>query len=229
MEILTGIEPKTIRILIADSQQTFHETLRMIFESQGDLQIVGGARDVSSTGELTIRLKPDILLLDGTLSRELEKNGLHITGGYFAGARVLMMMGAPEQAEIVEAFRLGVRGVVPKTASPLVWFKSIRRIVAGEYSIGREGVEVLVRTLQDFLSDQPKAPSHNRHGLTRRELDIVERVARGWSNKRVGREFSICERTVKHHLTNIFSKIGVSSRLELALFIRDNNILEGSP
>jgi hypothetical protein len=91
------------------------------------------------------------------LSRELEKNELHVSSGYFAGVRVLMMMGAPEQAEIADAFRLGVRGVVTKTPSPPVWFKSIRRIVAGEYSVGRKG-----------------------------EFNIVERVARGWSKKNLG-------------------------------------------
>jgi two-component system nitrate/nitrite response regulator NarL len=228
MKTMMGVEPNTIRIVIADEQQTFRESLRIVLESDRGLQIVGEAFDARGTVELTSRLKPDILLLEFALSRELEVNGLHFTGGYFAGVRILMMVGTPEKTQIVEAFRAGAKGVVSKASPPVVWFKSIRRIVAGKYFLGSQNIEVLVQALQEFLSQKTEATSPNYYGLTQRELEIVERIAHGCSNKEVGLEFSIRERTVKHHLTNIFNKVGVSSRLELALFARDNHILQGA-
>jgi two-component system, NarL family, nitrate/nitrite response regulator NarL len=228
MDTLTGVEAKRIRIVIADEDKPFRESLRMTLEADGGIQIVGEAFDAQSTVELTCRLKPDILLLDFTLSQELEANVFQLRGEYLEDVRVLMMMAASEKAKIVAAFRLGVMGVVPKAAAPIVWFKSIRRIVTGQYVIGGEDVGVLVQALQEFLSQNSGVISRNYYGLTPRELEIVECIAHGRTNKEVGREFSIRERTVKHHLTNIFNKLGVSSRLELALFARDKHIVQGT-
>jgi two-component system, NarL family, nitrate/nitrite response regulator NarL len=229
LKILMGIKPDIVRIVIANEQQTFRESLRMILESDSGLEIVGEAFDARSVVELTGRLKPDILLLEFALSRELEVKEFHPTGGYFAGVQILIMVGTPEKAHIVEAFRVGAKGVVPKGSPPAVWFKSIRRIIAGKYFLGSKNVEILVQALQEFLSQKTEAASPNNYGLTQRELEIVDRIAHGCSNKEVGLEFSIRERTVKHHLTNIFNKVGVSSRLELALFARDKHILQSGP
>jgi two-component system nitrate/nitrite response regulator NarL len=229
MESPMGSEPNTIRILIADEQQTCRDSLRTILESGVGLQIIGEAFDARSAADLTARLRPDVLVLDFALSRELRANGVHLTDRYLAGVRILMMLGSPETSQVVEALQSGAKGVVPKASTPAVWFKSIRRIVAGQYFLGNENVEVLVRALQEVLPKRAAITSPSYYGLTPRELEIVQRIARGCSNKAVGLEFSIRERTVKHHLTNIFSKVGVSSRLELALFARDNHLLQGAP
>jgi DNA-binding CsgD family transcriptional regulator len=80
---------------------------------------------------------------------------------------------------------------------------------------------LLIDALRGFLV-RTDALSFSGYGLTAREMEIASRISAGRSNKEVGQEFSICERTVKHHLTNIFRKVGVSSRLELAVFVREN-------
>jgi len=114
---------------------------------------------------------------------------------------------------------------VAKGSEACLWSKSIRKVVGGEYWLGSESAAILIKALRALHPQNADGGRPQSFGLTRRELEIVERIARGRSNREVGLEFSICERTVKHHLTNIYNKLGVSSRLALALFARDNQIL----
>ena len=98
-----------------------------------------------------------------------------------------------------------------------MWGKTIRRVMDGHYCFETNGVAVLLEAFRaSFARKNPLA--QKEYGLTMRELEIITEIAAGHSNREIGQHFSICERTVKHHLTSIFDKVGVSSRLELALF-----------
>jgi two-component system nitrate/nitrite response regulator NarL len=108
-----------------------------------------------------------------------------------------------------------------ETASDVL-FKSIDAIQSGQYWVGRTTVD-LASTLRQ-LSSAARTPSRKNFGLTRRELEIIGVILGGYSNGDIARKFSISEKTVKHHLTNIFDKIGVSNRLELALFALHHNL-----
>ena len=97
--------------------------------------------------------------------------------------------------------------------------------MAGQYWLESESVGVLVEALRESLAHGNGTRSPKDYGLTRREVDIITKIASGRSNKEVGEEFAISERTVKHHLTNIFGKVGVSSRLQLALFAVNQHLM----
>jgi len=117
-----------------------------------------------------------------------------------------------ERQQIINALQMGVHGVVMKRAPLETFVKSIRMVMAGEYWIPRSNISDLIRVLQ---GDRPEL-SPKQH-LTARELEIVRAVAAGYTNKDVAQRFSISEDTVKHHLTSVFDKLGVSNRLELAI------------
>jgi DNA-binding NarL/FixJ family response regulator len=138
----------------------------------------------------------------------------------------IVALEVPEKEKIIESFRLGARGIILKTSPARIWRRGIAAVLAGQYWLGNESLEVLVQAIRDLPTRVNSIPAH--FGLTPREIEIVQKIADGRSNKEVGEDCSIRERTVKHHLTNIFGKVGVSSRLELALFARDNAILAGA-
>jgi two-component system nitrate/nitrite response regulator NarL len=218
-----------IRVVIADDQPVFRRYLRRLLESEMGLHVLGEASDATGAMKLTLQLKPDILLLDLALPRPIALQGGSKFAARLAPVRTLVMLTTIEKASIVEAFRLGAHGIVVKTSPQQVLIQSIRSVMAGHYWLESEGVSILIEALGDFLSRGNGAASTKEYGLTARELDIIAKIASGHSNKEVGEEFSISERTVKHHLTNIFTKVGVSSRLQLALFAVNHHLMSEPP
>jgi two-component system, NarL family, nitrate/nitrite response regulator NarL len=218
-----------VRVVIADEQPVFRHGLRGLLESEHGLNVLGEASDAPGTVKLARQLKPDILLMDLALPRRLGLQGPTNFATCLAPVRTLVMLATIDKANIVEAFRLGAHGIVLKTSPSPALLQSIRSVMAGRYWLESESVSILVEALRDLVSQGNGATSLKEYGLTPRELDIIAKIASGHSNKEVGEGFSISERTVKHHLTNIFSKVGVSSRLQLALFAVNHHLMSDQP
>ncbi len=217
-------ELSPIRIVIADEHPLVRQDLRRSLESQPSLKILGEASDAPGAIQLARRTQPDILLVDLALSQRFPVKALNDSTGSLAQLRVVVTVSTIEKAHLVEAFRLGAHGIVLKQSLPELLLKSFQSVMAGQYWLERESVGVLVEALRESLANGNGTKSPKDYGLTRREVDIITKIASGRSNKEVGEEFAISERTVKHHLTNIFGKVGVSSRLQLALFAVNQRI-----
>jgi DNA-binding NarL/FixJ family response regulator len=196
--------------------------LRRQLESEPQVEVIGEAPDSIAAYSLTRRLRPDILVIECGLNREFSNYcARDRTSGYDSATCVIAIAEERRIQDIVEAFDLGARGLVVRGSLPLAWKAGIRSILAGQYWLDGRSVRLLLETVRGFLQ-RAQVRSLPDYGLTLREVEIAAGVAAGQSNKEVGQEFSICERTVKHHLTNIFRKLGVSSRFELAVFVREN-------
>jgi two-component system nitrate/nitrite response regulator NarL len=221
--------PNIIRILIADQQPIFRHGLRRLLESSPDLSVVGEASDASSAAALTRQLKPHVLLLNLALPLRSDLVQLKSIANAPEPPRIIAMLEFIEESQVMDALRLGAHSIVLRTATPTILMGSIRDVAAGSYVLGREVLTILVRALRGFLSTDIRTASPAEFALTRREIEIVAKITAGLSNKQVGHEFSISERTVKHHLTNIFNKIGVSNRLSLALFAVNHQFMTAPP
>lgn len=205
-----------IRILIADDHPVFRYGLRMLLQAEADMQVVGEAADGAEALKLAEELRPDILVVDLASQRASAAQVLQEIARSHPGLRTILLLTAQaEKQQIIDALRLGVRGVVMKTASPKTFVKSIRMVTEGEYWVPRGNISDLVRVLNGAPVDPRQKPK--TLNLTPRELEIVLAVAGGYTNADIAQRFSISEDTVKHHLTNIFNKWGVANRLELTV------------
>lgn len=209
-----------IRIVIADDHPIFRDGLRRLLESEPNLKVLGEASDGAEAVRLAHQLKPDILLLDLAMPKHPGLEALRELGTSPGSSpvRVILLTAAAEKSQIVEALQLGARGVVLKDSATQLLLKAIHTVMAGEYWVGRESVSNLVQYLRALMQSSSDEARQRKFGLTPRELEIVSAVVAGYSNKEIAEYFKISEDTVKHHLSNIFDKVGVSTRLELALF-----------
>jgi len=198
--------------VIADDHPIFRDGLRRLLEAEPDLKVIGEACDGTEAVKMARQLKPDIMLLDLAMPRMPGLEALReLSTGPAHSVRVILLTAAAEKKQIVEALQLGARGVVLKDSATQLLLKSIHTVMSGEYWVGRESVSNLVQSSGEEAKQK-------KFGLTPRELEIVSAVVAGYSNKEIAEYFKISEDTVKHHLSNIFDKLGVSTRLELALF-----------
>ena len=212
---------KPIRIVIADDHPIFREGLKYLLGTQEDFQLlaeVGNGDDVLDTIE---KLQPDILLLD------LRMPGTHglvvlerLQATKISSTKVIVLTASEDKNEFVQAMKLGTSGIVLKQSPTDLLLKSIRKVYAGEIWLDSNTTAAVIR---QFATGDEEAPVDSnrvrgRSPLSQREREIVSLVAQGFKNKQMAEKMFISEQTVKNHLHNIFDKLGVSDRLELALY-----------
>jgi DNA-binding NarL/FixJ family response regulator len=222
-------ESRTSKILIADDHTIFRDGLRCLLETQPQFVVVGECSNGAETVTAVARLKPDILLLDLHMPRLHGLEVLKELSALAIPVRTILVIAEIEKQQMVEALLLGASGVVMKDTSPQLLFKAISTVIEGQYWIGRESVTDIIQTLREMASSVRNEQRKHMFGLTSRELEIVSALAEGETNKDIARRLSVSEETVKHHLTNIFNKVGVSQRLELVLFAIRHNLINSQP
>ncbi len=211
------VAAKPIGILIADAQVMFREALRSLLERESDFLILGEAGNGREALQLAGTLKPDILLLDLSMPRVSGMEALRRLASAHSQTRPVLFVESPEKSQIVEALKLGARGILPRRTTTQMLLKCIRAVASGEYWVGHQNISDLIECIR--TAEPTPDPNHsNGFRLTRREREIVSSIVDGYTNREIAKRFSISEQTVKHHLTSIFEKVGVTNRLELALF-----------
>jgi two-component system, NarL family, nitrate/nitrite response regulator NarL len=213
----TRVLPQRIRVLLADDHAVFRQGLRRLLETERDFLVVGEASTGDEAVAMVSQLRPDILLLDLSMPGVSGLDTLAKLAGSEVPVKAVVLTAEIGREQVVRALQLGARGVLLKSSGADLIFKGLRTIMAGQHWVDRQTVTDLVELVRE-LGGTPRQSSSNKFGLTARQLEIVAAVVAGLANRDIARKLSISEDTVKHHLTQIFSKTGVSNRLELALF-----------
>lgn len=214
-----------IRVLIADDHPVVRIGLRNMLQADPTIKLVAEAKDGVEALHMVRTLRPDILLLDLAMPKMPGLEALReLTGDNGGETRTIVLTGQIDKRQILEALQLGARGVVLKDAAVAHLSACIRAVMQGQYWLEGRPVQNLVQVLRD-LTAQTAPPTRKTFGLTARELEVVALITEGSTNKHIAETFGISEETVKRHLTNIFNKIGVGNRLELALFALNHNLL----
>jgi DNA-binding NarL/FixJ family response regulator len=212
-----------IKILIADDHPIFRDGLRQLLLLEKDFDVVADVGDGDEVLPAIDSHHPDIVLLD------LKMPGAHgltilerLQGTHKGSPRVIVLTASEDKGEFVQAMKLGTCGIVLKQSPTDLLIKSIRKVHAGEIWLDSHTTAAVMR---QFASAEDFAPPAATNGRTRersplsqREREIVGLVAQGFKNKEMAEKMFISEQTVKNHLHNIFDKLGVSDRLELALY-----------
>lgn len=220
-----------IRILLADDHANYRGELRLRLEAEADFSVVDEASSPEEAVAVCQAERPHVMLLDVAMAGGRGVDVLEQLRPLRLGVRVLMLTTGMSRPDLVRALQLGAFGVVMKdTPAPLL-FKSIRRVRAGEFWVGRDMVADLVHALAAMEPGTRAVPvlaAPRAFALTNRELEIVGAVASGYTNRQMAEKFGVAEDTVKHHLTSIFDKTGVGNRLELALFAIHHRLTSAS-
>jgi len=205
---------ESITVLVADDHAIFRDGLRQLLEAEDDITVVGEARTGAECVALAQRLKPAIVLLDLKMSPVDGLEVLTQLQGAGVESRPIVLTASEDEQDYVEAVRRGARGIVLKAAASDRLLEGIRKVYRGEMWIDQR----VAADVMKAMSDPRPVTRAERAQLTAREQEIVSLVAQGFRNKEIADKLSISEQTVKNHLHNIFDKLGVSDRLELALY-----------
>ncbi|MCE7987826.1 MAG: DNA-binding response regulator [Caldilinea sp. CFX5] len=198
---------KKVRVLMIDDHPIVRSGIRMLLEQSGDIDVVGEAERGDDAVGLIKRLKPDVLLLDMEMpgksgvevAQEVEAAGLPV--------RVLALSAHDDEVYIMNLLANGAAGYLTKEEALDTIIDAIHGVANGE-----EGW--LSRRVAARMATLTRKKQRDLIDLTEREEEVLNLVADGWTNNRIATELSLSERTVRFHLTNIYDKLGVSSRAE---------------
>lgn len=212
-----------IRILIIDPYPLFRDGVSRILDGEPGFSVAGSAATIAEGRQLVRELLPDVLIFewnlpDGsglTLLRDLERDG--------ARARTVLLTTGIGREDMALALMAGLSGLVLKQSATPLLFKCLRSVIAGEYWLGHDRLPDLVESMRQFAGMRTSPP---RETLTPREIHVIAGVVAGSTNRDISSQLGMSEQTVKNHLSHIFDKVGVSNRLELALFAIHHRLVE---
>jgi DNA-binding NarL/FixJ family response regulator len=215
-----------IRVIVADSEPIFRVGVRKIIAIEDDMRIVAQVETVAATLAAGSRYAADVLLFESSLS----DSPAEVIGGLLAAnpsLKIILVTSQPTEEEVVGLLGAGVRGIVTRSIAPDLLIKCIRKVYAGETWLDNQGVNWVIEAYRAQAAQltSPRA----RIKLSPKEIQIISGVTQGLRNKDIAQEVGTTEQVVKNYLRKVYDKLGVSDRLELALYCMHHRLLESYP
>jgi len=218
------VEPGTIRIILADSQAIYRVGIRKVFALEDDLRVVAQADSLESL-RTVIELHPtDVVLLEGALLVGAS-NAIPELLRTAPNVKLIVQAVQSDEDQTVELYRRGVRGIITRAISPDLLVRCVRRIAAGETWIDNRSVNWVIEAYRAQASALISPRTQPR--LSPKETAIITCITQGKRNKEIAFQLGTTEQVIKNYLRKIYDKLGVSDRLELALYCLHNKIIQG--
>ena len=212
-----------IRIILADSQAIYRVGMRKVFALEDDIRVVAQAENLQNLYAALQRFPTDVVVLEGQLIAgtidaipELVRRNPE--------AKLIVQVSEADEANTVELYRRGVRGVVPRSISPDLLIKCVRKIAAGETWIDNQSVSWVIEAYRSQATSLTSPRSQPK--LSKKELAIISCITRGMRNKEIAYQIGTTEQVIKNYLRKVYDKLGVSDRLELALYCLHHQLLK---
>jgi DNA-binding NarL/FixJ family response regulator len=218
-----SLDSSAIRIILADSQAIYRVGLRKVFALEDDIRVVAQAETLPNLYAALVRFPTDVVVLEGQL----------ITGTVDAipelvrrapRAKLIVQVVESDESNTVELYRRGVRGVVPRSISPDLLIKCVRKIAAGETWIDNQSVSWVIEAYRAQATSLTNPRTQPK--LSKKELAIIGCITRGMRNKEIAYQIGTTEQVIKNYLRKVYDKLGVSDRLELALYCLHHQLLK---
>jgi DNA-binding NarL/FixJ family response regulator len=206
---------KSIRVIIADSQAIYRMGMSKIFAAESDVHIAAQVEKLEDLNNLPADTAADVLVLEGNLLAGTTDAIPEIVG-HMPDIKIIVQTSGSDETHTVEMYRRGVRGIVPRSISPELLVRCVRKIAAGETWIDNKSVNWVIeayRAQAVALTDPKLQPR-----LSPKELSIISLITQGKRNKEIAFQIGTTEQVIKNYLRKIYEKLGVSDRLELALY-----------
>jgi two-component system, NarL family, nitrate/nitrite response regulator NarL len=210
--------PSPTRILLAEDQPLFRTALATLIDEQPDFDVVGQAENGLQALELARELRPDLVLMDVEMPVMDGVAAVHLIHDELPGVRVVMLTISDSDDHLFDAIRFGADGYLLKDLRPETLYDMIRAVMRGETPLSPA---IAGRLLRDVRERGPVhlAPTVEEQSLTRREIETLQFVANGLSNKEIGVRLSITEGTVKNHVHNALEKLQLENRIQAAAYV----------
>jgi DNA-binding NarL/FixJ family response regulator len=218
-----SIKPGTIRVILADSQAIYRVGIRKVFALEDDLRVVAQADTLENLRLAIERYPSDIVLLEGSLLTGTA-NIIPELLRAAPDVKLIVQAVAADENQTVELYRRGVRGIVSRSISPDLLVRCVRRIAAGETWIDNQSVSWVIEAYRAQASALVNPRSQPK--LSPKEMAIITCITQGKRNKEIAYQLGTTEQVIKNYLRKIYDKLGVSDRLELALYCLHNKIIK---
>lgn len=221
--ITNGTPAQAIRVILADSQAIYRVGMRKVFALEDDIRVVAQVETLANLYAALQRYPTDVVVLEGQLIAgttdaipELVKRAPE--------AKLIVQLVESDESNIVELYRRGVRGVVPRSISPDLLIKCVRKIAEGETWIDNQSISWVIEAYRAQASNLTSPRTQPK--LSKKELAIISCITRGMRNKEIAYQIGTTEQVIKNYLRKVYDKLGVSDRLELALYCLHHQILK---
>lgn len=216
----------TIRVLVADDHALFRRGLNMILESEGGIDVVADAEDGVEAVDKAIELAPDVVLMDVRMPRLSGIEAATRIRDAVPSAKILMLTVSDEEEDLYEAIKAGANGYLLKEISIEEVADAIRAVIQGQSLISPSMASKLLQEFNTLSKHADDKQSPHAPRLTERELEVLQLVAQGLSNRKIADKLYISENTVKNHVRNMLEKLHVHSRMEAVLYAMREKLID---